>query len=107
MSIKKLMFAIIFMKYWGVGVLGRWGNGGLGRWGGGYMEALMNGCRVAWLYGSRNGTFGKIHKLQIPNPKEHGTTALLKTQYPMNPPPHSPISPLPLGSSKIRITTSY
>jgi hypothetical protein len=57
---------------------------------------MRHGGMIAWLYGSRYGTSGKVQKLQIPSPKECGTTALLKTQYPMNPPPHSPISPSPL-----------
>ena len=55
----------------------------------------MNGCRAAWLFDSRYGTSGKIHKLQIPNPKEHGTAALLITQYQMNTPPHFPKPPTP------------
>jgi hypothetical protein len=67
----------------------------MGKWGGGYMNAVMNGCRVAWLCGSRYGTPGKAHQLQIQNPKERCTTALIKIQDPMNLPPHSPISPSP------------
>ena len=54
------------------------------------MNAVMNGHRVAWLCGSRYGTPGKVHQLQIQNLKERGTTALLKTQYPMNPLPITP-----------------
>jgi hypothetical protein len=57
------------------------------------MNAVMNGCRVAGLYGSSYGTPGKVSNLKIQNPKERGTTALLKTQYPINTPPHSPIPP--------------
>ena len=53
------------------------------------MNVVMNGYIIAWLYGSRNGTYGKIHKLQMQNPKERSTTALLKTQYPMPPLPCS------------------
>jgi hypothetical protein len=88
----------------------------MGRWGGGYMDAVMNRYMIAWLldewgyvvmvvwmneimfawaHGSRDGTSGKVHKLQIPNPKERDTAALLKTQYPMTP---LPISPFPQHS---------
>jgi hypothetical protein len=82
------------LEYWNIGMmdLENWGNGEMG---GGYMNAVMNGCRVAWLCGSRYGTPGKVHQLQIQNPKECCTTALIKIQDPMNLPPHSPISPLP------------
>jgi hypothetical protein len=31
------------------------------------MNASINGCGVTWLFGSRDGTSGKIHKLQITN----------------------------------------
>jgi hypothetical protein len=70
--------------------------GEMGRWGGGYMDAVMIGCRVAWLYGSRYGTPGKVHQLQIQNPKERCTTALIKIQDPMNLPPHSPFPHFPI-----------
>jgi hypothetical protein len=76
----------------------------MGRWGGGYIIAWlldelgyrvmvdwMNEIMFAWAHGSRDGTYGKVHKLQIPNPKERGTTTLLKTQYPMHPLPIPPI----------------
>jgi hypothetical protein len=64
-------------------VVGRMGIWEMGDW--------MNEVMFAWGHGSRYGTSGKVHKLQIPNPKERGTTTLLKTQYPMHPLPIPPI----------------
>jgi hypothetical protein len=71
------------------------GNGEMGRWGGGYMDAWMHGYMVAGLYSSRYGTTGKNRNLNIPVPKLVCKSVLLITQNPMNPPPHSPISPSP------------
>jgi hypothetical protein len=86
----------------------------MGRWGGGYIIAWlldelgyrvmvdwMNEIMFAWAHGSRDGTYGKVHKLQIPNPKERGTPVLLinrgqLTLFPIPPLPHPPISPTPL-----------
>jgi len=95
---------------------GSWGNGEMGRWGGVYMNAVMNGYMIAWLWeefgygvmedlmnkenfawahGSRYGTPGKVHRLTIPNLKERCTASLIKIQDPINLPPHSPIPPSP------------
>jgi hypothetical protein len=68
-----------------------------GELGYGVMEDWMNEVMFTWPHGSRYGTPGKVHQSQIPNPKERCTTALIKMQDPMNPPPHYPISPTPHG----------
>jgi hypothetical protein len=47
----------------------------------------MKGRRVEGLKDEKNPKF------HFPNPKDRGTTALLKTQYPMNSTPHLPIPP--------------
>jgi hypothetical protein len=56
------------------------------------MNVVMNGYMIAWLYGPRNGTPGKVHQLKIQNLKERCTTAYIKIQDPMNLPPQSPRS---------------
>jgi hypothetical protein len=82
-------------EYWVLEERGNWGNGGLGRRVGGMIRNRIYGGRVAWLFGSRYGTPGKVHQLQIQNPKERCTTSLMKIQDPMNLPPHSPSTTSP------------
>jgi hypothetical protein len=65
----------------------------------GFGTIILNGCMIAWLYGSRYGTTGKDTKLDITNQKECSKPVLLITRIqltllPISPLPHLPIAPV-------------